>query len=189
MDTQVRNRIIKWTIGILLSGLLLFVVSVFVLLRYYEDELAKYAIEQSKIRFKTEVRMGDVDLAFWQTFPHASLELQDVFVESALRSKDTLLSAEKIFLEFDLFDLLGDRIHLHTLDFHGGVFHPEVGNKGVKSWDILKQQESSEEAVTLQLEEIALSDMDIRYRQESSRQRLHVHIVRSHLLGDFSEAR
>jgi uncharacterized protein involved in outer membrane biogenesis len=189
VDTQVRNRIIKWTIGILLSTVLLFVLAVFVLLRYYEDELAKYAIEQSKVQFKTEVRIGDVDLAFWQTFPHASLELQNVFVESASRSKDTLLSAEKIFLEFDLFDLLGDRIHLHTLDFHRGDFHPEVNNKGVKSWDILKQQESNQESVTVQLEEIALSDMDIRYHHQTRKQFLHVLVGRSHLVGDFSEAR
>ncbi|MFM7310599.1 MAG: AsmA-like C-terminal region-containing protein [Flavobacteriales bacterium] len=188
MEKQVRNRIIKWSLITLLSGLLLFIALVFIILRFYEDDLAKYAFQQAESRFKTTVKIGDIDLAFWQTFPHASLELQDVYVESAIQPGDTLLSAQHIFLEFGLFDLFGDSLRLHTLNVDQGVAKLQINKQGLQSWDVMKETDRGEDAVILQLDEIDIEEMDGRYQDFRTQRNVHAWVESCKLDGEFDRA-
>ena len=65
------------------------ILGAFIILRFYEDDVVKYAIEMSKSQFNTKVEMGEVNLAFWETFPNASLEFSDVYVEDTFSSNFT----------------------------------------------------------------------------------------------------
>jgi hypothetical protein len=80
----------------------LMAIAVFIVLRYYEDEIGAYAIEELETQITTEFHVDDVGLVFWKTFPNASIELTGVFVQENASNGDTLLYAENLFLKFNL---------------------------------------------------------------------------------------
>lgn len=148
--------------------LTLLVIAVFIVLRYYEDDVVNYAMNQAKTKFKTRVEFGPADLAFWETFPNASLRFTDVYVEETFGTKDTLLFAKKVYLEFNLFDLFRGNYDIQAIDASDALCMMKVDNKGNDNWHFWIEEEagrasSDTSEFKMEMEELKLTNSNVTY--------------------------
>jgi hypothetical protein len=146
----------------LLGVFLVFFIAVFILLRFYEDEIGTYAIEKLKTQVTTEFRVGQVGLAFWKTFPNASVELNEIFVQEKGGTSDTLLYAEALYLKFNLLDLFRGNYRVDEVDVVGGMLDLRVDDTG-NNWEVWKDSGGEVSNFEIELEEIALTDTRVLY--------------------------
>ncbi|MFT5185156.1 MAG: hypothetical protein ACI84C_002294 [Flavobacteriales bacterium] len=73
-----------------------------VLVNMYEDEVTEYALVKIKASLVTNVNVDEVELTLWESFPKASIKLSEVLIDETFDAKDTLLYADRVFLEFNV---------------------------------------------------------------------------------------
>ena len=147
----------------LLGVFVLLSVAIFIVLRFYEDEIGTYAVRKLKSQVTTQFEVGDVSLAFWKTFPNASVELNNVFVQERGEEKDTLLFAQALFLKFNIWDLVRGSYRVDKVDITGGSLSLEVSEEGQNNWEVWKEIKSDSSNFEIELEEISLNDTRVIY--------------------------
>lgn len=159
-SVHLRSSTLVWLrrIGIaLFSVTILATATAFVIVRYYEDDVVKYAIERINDRLATKASVAEVDLTFWETFPHTSLRFTNVYVQESLPEKDTLLYAEKLYLEFSLMDLFRGDYTIREISVDNGQLALRTTPTGQNNWSIWKTQTDST-ALKMNLEAVKAQD-------------------------------
>ena len=171
---------------ILLGIFLLLSLAIFIVLRFYEDEIGTYAVQKLKTQVETKFEVGDVGLAFWKTFPNASVELNDVFVEERGDKPDTLLHAQAIYLKFNLWDVFRGSYRVDEVEITGGSLYLGIDAQGKNNWEVWKASSSDTSNFEIELEEISLSDTRVVYNDISSNFKLDVLAIQASGNGNFS---
>ncbi len=161
--------------------------ALYILLRYYEDDVVTYAFEKSKDVFTRPVHVGDIDLAFWHTFPNASLHLNDVFIPDDFDEADTLLHAKDIYLEFNLFDLFHKQYELLEMEVDAATAKIKYNKKGEDNFHFWKSSGDTS-AFSVALEEVLLTDLRFYYRDEAARKVVDVFTSKTKAEGDLSQS-
>ena len=125
---------------------------------YYQDELKAYALEQLDAQLVTNMQVSQLDFTLWDKFPRASLRFEDVVIEETFERKDTLLAAETLYLEFNIWDLVGGNYTLESIDIQSALVQLERDASGADNYHFWKTDSSAADPVALQLDHITLSD-------------------------------
>jgi hypothetical protein len=171
---------------ILLSLFLLLFLAIFIVLRYYEDEIGAYAIRKLETQITTEFSVSDVGLAFWKTFPNASVELSDVFIREKSERQDTLLFAKTLYLKFNLWDVIKGTYRVNELDIKEGNLFLEVNDKNENNWEVWLESETDTSNFEIDLEEISLTDMRVVYNDSPNQFSFDVLTIHTAGSGNFS---
>ena len=76
--------------------LLVLMATISFILYVFEDRIIKKVVAQANTYLKVPVKVEQINLHFWRTFPQLSVAFENVMVPDPLDSKDTLLRAEQI---------------------------------------------------------------------------------------------
>lgn len=161
----------------LLSRLLVFLVAIlaltasaiFVVVRYYEDDVVKYALGRINEKLITKAGVKEVDLSFWATFPHASLQFSELYIEDTTPEKDTLVYAKNLYLEFSLLDLFRGNYTIKEIEAETALANLKVDKKGHDNWHIWKSNPADSSKFNLNLKRIDGSQLHVLYEDQSSR--------------------
>lgn len=179
-------KIVK-RIGLVLLGLfLLLSAAIFIVLRFYEDEIGTYAVRKLKSQVKTQFDVADVSLAFWKTFPNASVELNDVFVQELGERKDTLLFAKALFLKFNLWDVVRGKYSVDKVEVTSGILRLEIDEAGQNNWEVWSEAPSDTSNFEIALEEISLTDTRVIYDDKPNRFLMDALAIQTSGNGNFS---
>jgi hypothetical protein len=179
-------KIVK-RIGLVLLGLfLLLSAAIFIVLRFYEDEIGTYAVRKLKSQVKTQFDVADVSLAFWKTFPNASVELNDVFVQELGERKDTLLFAKALFLKFNLWDVVRGKYSVDKVEVTSGILRLEIDEAGQNNWEVWSETQSDTSNFEIELEEISLTDTRVIYYDRPNRFLMDALAIQTSGNGNFS---
>ncbi|MFM2201547.1 MAG: hypothetical protein RL040_747, partial [Bacteroidota bacterium] len=159
------KHIKRIAIGIM-TLVVLMALAIFIVLRYYEDEIGAFAIEELEKQITTEFHVDDVGLAFWKTFPNASVELSGIFVQENAAKGDTLLYAEQLFLKFNLWDIFSGNYRVDEVEIRGGNVQLHVTKDGANNWQVWNTEENDSSHFEIQLEEIQLTETRVAYNDE-----------------------
>ncbi len=174
---------------LIVAGLiLLLITAAAVILRFYEDDVVKYALEKAKTRFTTRVEIGSAELAFWKTFPSASLHLNDVYVEETFENADTLIYAQSVFLKFNLLDLFRANYNIHTVDVDDAKLNMRINKEGNDNWHFWKSDENQGDQFKLELKEVSIEKTRFLFDDASSRFFLDVYYEESKGQGKFTDS-
>jgi hypothetical protein len=179
---QIIKKIAIWTGSLLLVA----VIGLYIVLRYYEDEVVAYAFEKSKDVFTRPVQINDIDLAFWHTFPNASLHLSEVYIPDSFHAKDTLLCASDVYLEFNLFDLFNAHYELLELEIDQATAKVKFNKAGEDNFHFWKASGDTSD-FNVALEEVLLKDVRFVYRDEKARKELQLFTSKTIAKGDLSQ--
>jgi len=171
---------------ILLGIFILLSLAIFIVLRFYEDEIGTYAVQKLKSQVETKFEVGDVGLAFWKTFPNASVELNDVYVEERGDKPDTLLFAQAIYLKFNLWDVFRGAYRVDEVDINGGALNLNVDAQGKNNWEVWKAAASDTSNFEIELEEISLTDTRVVYNETPSGFNIDLLAIQASGSGNFS---
>lgn len=162
-------------------------IALYIVLRYYEDDVVTYAFEKSKDVFTRSVNVGDIDLAFWHTFPNASLHLNEVFIPDVFDTSDTLLYSGDVYLEFNLFDLFRQHYELLEMEVDAATAKIKYNKKGEDNFHFWKPSDDTT-GFSVALEEVLLTDLRFYYRDEATRKVVDVYTSKTKAGGDLSQA-
>lgn len=184
MATFIRRILIAF-----LFGFLLLVLASVVIASQFREVLGRQALGLLQNQLRTELRVGQIDLAILETFPSAAIVLEDVVLKDRF-GKD-LLRADRLALKFKPFSLFTDHIRIHTLLVRNGELILRTDTRGRANYDILK---SSDEADTgsgnlgLSIRDAQLINLDLVY--SDARQKLEWSGLLADVLlsGDFSQS-
>jgi hypothetical protein len=179
-------KISKWIVGIVLSIVLLISASLYL----FKDRIIGVVINEVNTHLNVPVSVGEVDLAFWGSFPNLSVDFKQVYIQDAFKNstkKDTLLYTERIRLKFNPIDLWNKNYHVKAIQISPGTLQLKINKQGKVNYDIFKPSDSkSATSFDLKLEKIELENVRFGYQNLLTNQIYKTKFIASTLAGDFS---
>lgn len=161
------SKFIKRTLLILIVFLIVVGIIGTSLFVVYEDRIMEMTIEQVNEQLTVPVSVGQINLNAWRYFPSMSLVLSDVVIEgsSPELSPDTLLSAQKIFIQFNLFKLLKGAYHLENISIESAKADLVIFKNGKTNFRIWKEPDNTGFGTfSMDLQKVIFDDVEFSYK-------------------------
>lgn len=160
-----------------------------ILLFVFKDDIINYTVKELNKNLKTEVKVKEIELTFWATFPNISVDFNGVFIQDALPNStqaDTLFCSDRIRLKFSPWDIWNDRYHVKGLEIENASVHLKVTDEGKVNYDILKESDSKESSdFEVKLNGIELHNVNFAYTNNAAEQKYTAKIHNANLEGAF----
>lgn len=179
-------RIGKWFVGSITAICCL----ISLLLYVFKDEICGYVIEHVNGYLKTEVKVAEVDLTFWATFPNLSVDFNGVYIRDAFKKpskNDTLFSSNQIRLKFNPWDIWNENYNLKSIDISEGQLHLKVRKNGEVNYDIFKPSNKKKSDFQLMLQGLTIEQVALSYDNAISNQHYRSEINELLLKGEFNQ--
>ncbi len=192
------SQFLKLLLISIFSLLILLLSTALVIGYFYEEEVKQLLVGEINKQLVTPVSVKGINLSLLKKFPNASLEFTDVSAESvqSLDSlsetepiKERLFEAHKIFLQFNILDIFHKKYHIKKLEIEEAKVNLFINKKGQDNYHFWKKSaDTTGSTFKLNLENIAVLDADIVYKNENTEQLFSFVIKKSNLIGNFSES-
>lgn len=159
-----------WVLGSVLIMLALALVGIGY---FFQDELVGIFTKEINKQLTAEVSVDEIKFSAWKKFPDATVEFQNISCLEAksFPRKDTLFTAESLFLNFNLWDLIQGRYKVKQIELSAGKLNLVTDSRGNKNYSIWKTSENPENSnFQIDLESILLSGIDFQFANQVSRQ-------------------
>jgi len=182
-----------WRVVRFLSLTLITLVFLLVLLVFlFEDKIKRYAVEQFNQYLTTRVEVESIDLSLFSKFPYASLEFTNILIkdpEGTARLRDTLLQADKLYLEFSIWDMIAGNYDVTRIEIEHADARVFVDKNGKENYDIWKDDGSEGDGkFDFELEKVILHDSRLSYVDKRSGQDHTIDAEELFLSGKFTES-
>ncbi|MFA7081326.1 MAG: AsmA-like C-terminal region-containing protein [Bacteroidales bacterium] len=194
-----KKKFIKITLW--LVGIISFLIIVSVLIVYVNREKIKGVfVSEINKQLRTEIKVSSIDIEFFSTFPQASLTLKDVLAYDAFpkeqsnktrisdkNSDDTLFFFKKLYLTFNVWDIVKENYNIKTIIANDGCFNMKVNKDAEVNYEFWKPSKSKTESnFSLSLKKISLNNIKYSYRNDFTKQYYEILLISSQAKGDFT---
>lgn len=160
---------------------------------YFQDEVKGYMITELNKQLNTEIIVDgkDIDLTIIKSFPFASVDFKNVKALDATegKKKDTLFTAHKISLQFNIVDIFHKNYHVKKIKVDDGDIDIRIDKNGKDNYHFWRSApETDTSKFSFALEEIILNNVQFSYKNYKSKQNINLLINNSKLSGKFSES-
>ncbi|MFK8046750.1 MAG: AsmA-like C-terminal region-containing protein [Crocinitomicaceae bacterium] len=174
------------------SFVFLFLVTVItVLLKIYEKDIKKYAVEEINKYLAVKVDVQDIDIAFLTSFPYASLDFQKIIIKDnyeTISSDDTLFYAKNLYLSFSVFDIYNEDYSVKNIEASQAVLKLKTAENGEINYNITKpSKDTSESKFEFAVEVLKLDDLEFEYANMATKQFYVFNLKQAKIKGDFNE--
>lgn len=184
------KRIGKWLL-IALATFITLLLLLAVVIYFFEDKIKAYAVSRINQNLNTEIKVAEIDLTIWSSFPYASIDFKDVLIMDPItvnKISDTMLYAQKLSFEFSVWDIASGnysvkQIRVQNADIN--LYIDEEGNENYHFWKDSK--EKSDEKFEFDLEKVIIENTDINYVNKHNEQNYSFYTRETNLSGNFKE--
>lgn len=150
-----------WLLGVPAVLLLLLLVAGWLL----GPRIKELAVGQINNYLSVPVKVGDISFSLIRKFPYASVDFSEVSTKGApvKGTREELLNARHIFLQFSWWDLLKDDLRLKKITIEDATCTLFEDAEGKENFDVFKKGSGSS-SFNLELEEIILNETTVNYR-------------------------
>ncbi len=175
-------KLTLWIFGTLALLFTLFTVVVF----WKEEEIKIKVVDQINEQLDGEIDVQNFGVSL-QKFPKAALLFEEVY-SAGKNSKegDTLLYAQELFIEFDVWNIFQDELEIKSLSIHNGVIQILRPKNGTPNYLIWKEKSSNEESAW-HLEKLSLKNVDLYQWEERVNQHLNSTIHEGEISIDYKD--
>lgn len=171
----------------------LFLIAAGGLAYFYQDEVKGYVIAELNKQLNTEIIVDgkNIDFTIIKSFPFASIDFKDIKALDATedKKKDTLFTAHKISLQFNIVDIFYKNYHVKKIEVDDGDIDIRIDKKGKDNYHFWKSTpETDTSKFSFDLEEIVLNNVQFSYKNYKSKQNINLLVNKSSLSGKFSES-
>jgi len=153
----------------------------------FQDKIADVVLTQVYRYTKVEIKHEKVSFSLIRKFPMASLQVNDIQAND-LQGENTLLKAEKIFLQFNVLDLLRNNYTIRKIDISNADLHLIINEKGENNWNIFQLNDTAKsENVTLHLNTIQLQKVNVLFEHKQQKMSVLTTVNRLSAKGNFSD--
>ena len=184
--------------GYSVVGILLFLMIAMTILSFsYDKTIVKQLKKYLNEHLLTEIIIDRIDFSMIKKFPYATVEFSNVLIKSraglnysgpALASKDTLMSASKIYFQFGLLGLIHNEFQLKKIHMTDGKINVFTDPSGRNNYSIWKSsdKEIEGEGYTFDFNNVILSDFNLHYFNLKNPVIVHSFIDKMVFSGSFS---
>ncbi len=155
----------------------------------YEDKIKQFSIEQINKNIDAKIKVNTIELSFLSHFPNASLDFKNVTIlPKDTNDKTKLVSAEHIYLSFDVFDILHENYLLKNVVLEQAQVNLLINKKGEHNFHILKASTNNSDSSDffLNLSSVNIANCTFIYHNKATNQDLILLIKNAKAKGDFS---
>ncbi len=157
----------------------------------FSDKIIGYVISEINKNLTTKVDVQSIEFSVWSKFPKATIELQNVYALPAkpFSQKDTLLYAHKIYLMFNIVDVIKGNYNVKKVSVEQATLKLLTDLTGNKSYDVWKKDTTQKTGTTFKLnfDEVKFADTRFVYNDYQQSKFYEVLIEQSKLNGKFSD--
>jgi hypothetical protein len=185
MKTRLRKIIFRFLILPVIS-LILLVLAATAVLYYQQERLVKLAVTELNKKLPGELIVGGSNISVFENYPYISIAVKNVrfFADKDTTGK-TIFEAEKIFVGFNLTDILNQQYHAKVIFLKNGCIDIVKDNgklnilEAIKmSGDTITSANDTSKALDLVLKKLVLRNMDVSFVDAQSREQVYSHIDR-----------
>jgi len=157
----------------LLIVTVLFIVAGIFVSKKYGNEIKNYAITQVNRQLETKIAVEKINVSFFSHFPYLSVVFNNVAAMSGHDfdplgfenvDTDTLFTAQKIYLQFNVFDILFGKYRIRRIHAANGSLNMLVDRQGKTNFRMFKQKKAAESGSRgFELEAVKLNGFDILF--------------------------
>ncbi|MFZ6050635.1 hypothetical protein [Halocola ammonii] len=159
----------------------------FLVVHFYEDEVKAFALEKINESLKTQADVEEVDLTVFRQFPNASLAFSNVLIRETFPEADTLMHAEKVYLEFSLWDLIRKNYVVKEVDINQAVLRLKRNKAGEDNYHFWKPSEGDGGNFAFELRKVGLKNTNVFYGDQSADFTLDIDANKLALSGNFEQ--
>lgn len=163
-------KIGKWFAGIV-GGVFLLIT---LLLWLFKDDIINMVVKEANSYLSAEVKVAEVDLVFWSTFPDLSVDFNNVFIKDSFEGSDdldTLLYTDQIRLRFNPMDIWKENYTLKRIEVGQGTLQLKIDSLGQNNYDIIRDTTSSgSKEFDLNLEQVEFTNFRFSYANAATDQ-------------------
>ena len=178
------------------------IIALIVIPVFFKGDIIRLIESQSSKYIKSELKIGDVSLSMFKSFPDLNVSLDDVLIFN--NNADTLVNIPRFEASVNLKSLLSDKVVINHLLLKDCRINPRVSADGSANWDILIPSDTttSEEVTPISSEtpapqtdetDISLNDIEIRnlhidYKDYQTSTYASIQPINLKLQGNFSQS-
>lgn len=175
------------------------VISGIIFVNAYNSEIQQFVISQINKQIEVKVSIKSSELSVWSKFPYISLVLNDAVARSTdgfnaedfpEQSTDTLFTASRIYLQFNLFDIIKKNYRIRKVHAVKGNVNIFIDTEGKNNYSIFRKtesEESKESALNIALDGVKLSDFSWKFINRAKKINSKGQITDVILKGKFSQ--
>ncbi len=179
----------------LISGLVFIVALLMILLVLawaYQERIKQVMITHLNENLQTEIFIEDISLNLIRSFPLASVSFSDLKVMEAgnHQSKDTLLNARRLYLQFSLWDLARKKYTIKQLELDNATIKAGITKEGHPNylfWETPAEAGEKESSLSFNIQRILLNNTYFSYRDDEKGLLINIDAERGSMRGLFSQ--
>lgn len=175
--------------------LLIFLIASTVLVKFYGDELKAYTMEILNDQLDTKVSIGEVGISVLKKFPNTSVYLNDVMVWSghtfereqfSPAGRDTLLHADRAYLQFNMLKLIRKNFQIKGLEFHEGVINILIDEAGNSNYNVAANKTDEKGSGTIDIKGFIARNISLQYINHAKNLHANGDVLKLTLDGNFA---
>ncbi len=193
-----RARIIlEYLSAFVLISLLLLAIAGVVVVKFYGNDLQAYVMDQVNNRLDSKVNVEEVSVRVFHKFPNTSIVLKDVVLWSSHNfntrdfeglGADTLLTAEKVSVSFNLIGLIRKKYNIRQLEINSGTLHLYTDRTGEGNYKMMAYNNRKKgEDHQINLSQLRVNDFHILLNNHAKQLRSSGLLKQLDLNGRFSK--
>lgn len=164
---------------------------------YYQDEVKRYIVGELNKNIRTEVVVDDISFSALRKFPQASVRFKDVLVRvpagydhSGLQfiGSDTLLTAQSLFLQFNIRDIFSKEYRINSIHAAGGVLYLAVNSREEENFRFWEPSGQEDDGFNLDLQDVRLDNYRMKFENSIKNTYIDSDVRRLEMQGDFSRS-
>jgi hypothetical protein len=190
-------RILKYAIATFILIIIALSIAGFIIGRYYQDEVRRLLLNELNKHIETEISVGNVSFSVLRKFPQGSLEFRDVIIKAPEGYKfeyvsgisaDTVLTARRLFLQFNIRDIFRQKYNIKRIHASGGVINLAVNSDNEENFRFWRTATGSAREFNIDLQDIRLADFRLKFASANRQIYTASHIDRFQTRGNFGKS-
>lgn len=183
------RKIFRWFLISFLAVFVLLTAGGYYFSVQYEDEIKAYVIEKIEKQFSARIDVAKIELNLWQKFPYASLQFKDISItDTHIPENPPVLEAQNLFLQFNINDLLRQKIVLRKVEIADGQIDVVIYKGGKNNFRIGNETETDSSGFFMSVENLRLRKMKILYENQSTVQMVQTYTDKINLPFELSDS-
>lgn len=138
---------------------------------FYGEEVKAVLVKEINKNIAVEIEVEAIEFSALRKFPHASIIFKGVYCPSVGNEfeKDTLVFAESVFLQFNLFDIFSGNYTIQQVHLEDAQLNIEVTQRGKNNYQFWKSPDkgagtqSEKGPISYELDEVDLQNVSVTY--------------------------
>jgi len=152
----------------------------------YEDKIKDITIKQINKSINTKIVVEKIDLSLFSQFPKASLNFNKVNIISKGTDSTSIIKADKIFLNFDIFDIINGNYNLNNIVINNAIINYIIEKDGSNNFNFFNSSNSDSSSYFLNLSSVKISNTLLNYTNKANKQKASIKIKKSSFDGVFT---